>query len=72
MINYTQPFLPESEVTVSAPQRVYFNFNKDYTVVRDWLEANCQHGYYVSLPWFGDFIDFEDAEEAMIFSLQWS
>lgn len=45
---------------------------KDY-IVNKWLKANCKHPYYHSPGYLTEkFIEFEDDEEAMWFTLRWS
>jgi hypothetical protein len=45
---------------------------KDY-LVDEWLKANCQGKYYHSPGYLKEkFIEFEDDQDALIFSLRWS
>ena len=71
MKKYTQPFTPESEVTVPVLHRVYYA-SEDENEVRDWLNENCQDRYYTSPGWSGYYIEFEDDIDAEMFNLRWS
>jgi len=42
------------------------------SLVDEWLKANCRAPYYHSIYHTEKFIQFEDDEDAMWFSLRWS
>lgn len=57
--------------TVDHVQAFYQRSYLDH-LVDAWLEANCQHPYYHSPGHLQEkFIEFEDDEEAFMFSLRW-
>lgn len=72
MKQYTQPFLPVSEVAVPVLHRVYYSADKGENV-RDWLLSNCQEPFYTSPGWvLKSFIEFEDDQDAFKFALRWA
>jgi len=40
--------------------------------IREWLRENCKHMYYTYPSWMDQYgVQFEDDDEAMMFSLTW-
>lgn len=71
MKQYTQPFLPVSEVPVPVLHRVYYSVDEGENV-RDWLRSNCQEPFYISPGWAGSFVEFEDDRDAAYFTLRYA
>lgn len=40
--------------------------------MRAWLEENCRAAWYVSPGWSGNFVEFEDDQDATAFALVWA
>ena len=37
-----------------------------------WLDKKCRGRFYTSPAWAGNFVEFEDEQDAVLFSLTWS
>lgn len=65
----TNPAFPGVKFPVL--HRVHYR-RHDALHMRTWLEANCQAQWYTAPGWAGDFVEFEDDEDAVLFALRWS
>lgn len=72
MIEYRYPD-PEIAPTLRVPvlHKVYFSKYR-IAEMREWLEYNCRAKWYVSPGWTGNFVEFEDDQDATAFALRWS
>lgn len=57
---------------VPVLHKVHFNKSADRREVRIWCENNCRAMFYTGPSWAGRFVEFEDDEDAMWFSLRYS
>jgi len=65
----TNPAFPG--VNFPVLHRVHYRLH-DALHMRAWLEANCQGPWYTAPGWAGNFVEFEDDEDAVLFALRWS
>ena len=70
-ITYTTPWPNLPQVQVPKLHRVTFSKYR-FGEMREWLEANCRAPFYVSPGWTGNFVEFEDDQDATAFALRWS
>ena len=60
------------EIPVAVPVLHRVNFSGySFAEMREWLEANCRAPYYTSPGWTGNFVEFEDDQDATAFALRW-
>jgi len=59
--------------------RVRYPDNLNYSIVRQWIENNCQGRYYGGKDWYNwqmgeenRIYEFELAQDAVLFALRWS
>ena len=45
---------------------------KHFFIIHNWCESNCKAQFYHGPHWSGDFIEFEDDEDAIMFALRWA
>ena len=57
---------------VEAPHRITYSSTENYYTVYGWCMENCKGRFYTGPRWAGQFIDFEDDEDAAWFALRWS
>lgn len=70
-ITYSNPWPNMPTVRVPKLHRVHFRHH-NALLMRAWLVANCQAAWYVSPGWSGNFVEFEDDQDATAFALVWA
>lgn len=72
MITYTHPWPELPTVKVPTLHRVNYNPKYNWGEVHYWCKENCRAPAYVGPGWSGTFVEFEDDEDAVVFSLRFS
>jgi hypothetical protein len=72
MITYTHPWPEHPSVKVPRLHRVKYNPKFNWGEVHYWCRENCQAPAYMAPDWAGTFVEFEDDEDAVVFSLRFS
>ena len=72
MITYNYPWPEMPNVKVPKLHRVNYDSRYNWGEVHYWCKQNCKSPSYMSPGWGGTFVEFEDDEDAMVFSLKFS
>jgi len=72
MITYTYPWPEHPSVKVPNLHRVNYNPKYNWGEVHRWCKTNCRAYSYMSPSWSGDFVEFEDDEDATMFALKFA
>ena len=75
MIRYKDTQLIPNGTVLKFPilHRVTYNeeHEKSWHTMHDWCKENCAGPFYWAPAWAGNFIEFEDDEDAFRFGLRW-
>jgi hypothetical protein len=74
MITYTHPWPEHPTFRVPKLHRVAYDPKYNWGEVHYWCKANCRAPSYMSPGWVpgGTFVEFENDEDAVVFSLKFS
>jgi len=72
MITYTHPWPEHPTFRVPKLHKVTYNPKYNWGEVHHWCKENCRAPSYMSMAWAGTFVEFEDDEDAVVFSLRFS
>lgn len=72
MITYTYPWPEQPTFKVPTLHRVNYNPKYNWGEVHYWCKQNCRAPSYMAMSWAGTFVEFEDDEDATLFSLKFS
>jgi hypothetical protein len=72
MITYTYPWPEQPTFRVPKLHRVNYNPKYNWGEVQYWCKENCRAPSYMAMAWSGTFVEFEDDEDATLFSLKFS
>lgn len=70
-ITYVNPWPDLPNIRVPKLHKVTFK-RHDALHMRAWLEENCRAPYYTGPGWAGNFVEFEDDQDATAFALRWA
>ena len=57
---------------VAVLHRINYSSTESHLTIHRWCEKNCKGGFYTSPGWAGQFVEFENDEDAVWFALGWS
>lgn len=59
-------------VSEDSLYKVFYKDSGNFYNMFFWLEKNCQGTFYVIPEWVGTYVQFENEQDAILFSLTWS
>jgi hypothetical protein len=72
MITYVQPWEELPSLRVPRLHRVNYNPKYNWGEVQYWCKENCRAPSYMGGSWSGNFAEFEDDQDAVLFALKWA